>query len=290
MRTKTIFDNKKIIITIYLCLLGLMIVGSFADYPISLALYDESNWFGILFAAYGEIPATLGMIVAGTFFISAHNRQKKAIGYLQIIGGGIVILLGTLMVCFMPTIYLFNTPHIVIYIIGLVLSILTIIFSLKLVKNSDRKMVIKVGLVFLISIMGIMIVVNMIKVPWGRARMRLVANNPEAYFMPWWQVGGSLKETLIAEGVAAEEFKSFPSGHVSNATAVLLLSLLPLLNDKLKGKEKTIFGCGVVWIVLVMISRIIIGAHYLTDDVVAFAVGLAVILIVCKIAFKPKKA
>lgn len=151
-------------------------------------------------------------------------------------------------------------------------------------------MVIKIGLVFLISIMGIMIIINMIKIPWGRARMRLVASNPEAYFMPWWQVGASLKNTLVAQGVAAEEFKSFPSGHVSNATAVLLLSLFPLLNDKLKGKEKTIFGIGVVWIVLVMISRIVIGAHYLTDDVVAFAVGLAIILIVCKIAFKPKKA
>lgn len=287
---KTIFDNKKLIISIYLCLLGLLIIGSFTDYQISLALYDETNWFGILFAAYGEYPATLGLVIAGTFLIAGHNRQKKAIGYLQMISGGIVILLGVLMACFMPTIYLLNTPHIVVYLIGIIFSVLTIVLSLKLVKNSDRKMIIKIGLIFLISIMGIMIIVNMIKIPWGRARMRLVASNPEAYFMPWWQVGDSLKNTLVAQGVAAEEFKSFPSGHVSNATAILLFSLFPLLNDKLKGKEKMIFGIGVIWIVLVMISRIVIGAHYLTDDVVAFAVGLAVILIVCKTAFKPKKA
>ena len=47
--------------------------------------------------------------------------------------------------------------------------------------------------------------------------MRLVTNDPRACFMPWWQTGSSLKDTLVAAGVAGEEFKSFPSGHTGNA-------------------------------------------------------------------------
>ena len=46
-----------------------------------------------------------------------------------------------------------------------------------------------------------------------------------------------MKNYLMALGVAAEEFKSFPSGHTGNAACAILLVILPLVCQKLKGKE-----------------------------------------------------
>ena len=76
-------------------------------------------------------------------------------------------------------------------------------------------------------------VVNLIKIPWGRARMRLVAVDDRAYFMPWLQPGRSLRDMLVAAGVVVEEFKSIPSGHTANASSLMLLCLLPMLRQKI---------------------------------------------------------
>jgi len=53
----------------------LMIVGSFMDYPISMALYNESNPFGIFLAAYGEYPAMLGLLAAGVLLIAGRKMS-----------------------------------------------------------------------------------------------------------------------------------------------------------------------------------------------------------------------
>lgn len=138
-----------------------------------------------------------------------------------------------------------------------------------------------VAAVFLLVIFADILVVNLIKIPWGRARMRLVAVDDRAYFMPWWQPGKALRDTLVAAGVAAEEFKSFPSGHSANASSLMLLCLLPQLSPKLAGKRTALFLVGFAWTSLVAASRIVMGAHYLTDTIVGFAVGLLMLAGLC---------
>ena len=113
--------------------------------------------------------------------------------------------------------------------------------------------------------------------------MRLVAADPRACFMPWWQPGQTLRNELVAAGVAAEEFKSFPSGHTANASALMLLSLLPCIRPALAKKRGLLFGIGFGWTCLVALSRVIMGAHYLTDTAVGFGIGLAVLAVVSRL-------
>lgn len=43
---------------------------------------------------------------------------------------------------------------------------------------------------------GIMLLINIIKVPWGRARMRLIySTGNDTYFSNWWQAGTALKKS-----------------------------------------------------------------------------------------------
>lgn len=265
----------------------LMILGSFLDYPISMALYNESNPFGMFLAAYGEYPAMLGFLAAGVLLIAGRNQSKKLMGVLQCIGGGLLAVLGTLGAAVLPTNYL-PWPKGVIAVIGLICCAAVIVCMVKIAKNAPRETVICVAATLFFVAFAEMLLINIVKIPWGRARMRLVANDPRAYFMPWWQTGSALKDTLVAAGVAAEEFKSFPSGHTGNAAVLILLGLLPQLDSRLEKKKPLLQGIGFGWTALVAFSRIIMGAHYLTDTTIGFTITLLVSCLVTKLVYRQK--
>ena len=65
----------------------------------------------------------------------------------------------------------------------------------------------------------------------------------------------------------------------------MLLCLLPRLSPKLAGKQTALFLIGFFWTCLVAASRIAMGAHYLTDTIVGFAVGLLMLAGLCCILF-----
>ncbi|MEG0367511.1 MAG: phosphatase PAP2 family protein, partial [Coprobacillus sp.] len=105
----------------------------------------------------------------------------------------------------------------------------------------------------------------------------------------WWVIGSTMKDHLLSLGVAAEEFKSFPSGHSGNAACAMLLCVLPLLSAKLKGKENILFFIGLTFTIVVAISRIIMGAHFLTDVTVGIGLTLLIEAVLINIIFKHNK-
>lgn len=272
--------SKRVLLSAGAFLLVMMVIGSVWDYPISRALYNQSNVLGLFFAAFGEYPAALGFAAAGAMLISARNREKRLRGVLQALAGCVLLLFGAAMAAVLPTGYL-DISLGLSAVIGIACTALAVWGILRLCRDADRGTVLRVAAVFLLVVFADILVVNLIKIPWGRPRMRLVAVDERACFLPWWQPGTDLRDTLVAAGVAAEEFKSFPSGHTANASALMLLCLLPRLSSKLEGKQTALFLTGFVWAVLVALSRIIMGAHYLTDTMAGFAVGLISLAAVC---------
>ena len=272
--------SKRVLLSAGAFLLVMMVIGSVWDYPISRALYNQSNVLGLFFAAFGEYPAALGFAAAGAMLISARNREKRLRGVLQALAGCVLLLFGAAMAAVLPTGYL-DISMGLSAVISIACTALAVWGILRLCRDADRGTVLRVAAVFLLVVFADILVVNLIKIPWGRPRMRLVAVDERACFLPWWQPGTDLRDTLVAAGVAAEEFKSFPSGHTANASALMLLCLLPRLSSKLEGKQTALFLTGFVWAVLVALSRIIMGAHYLTDTMAGFAVGLISLAAVC---------
>lgn len=272
--------SKRVLLSAGAFLLVMMVIGSVWDYPISRALYNQSNVLGLFFAAFGEYPAALGFAAAGAMLISARNREKRLRGVLQALAGCVLLLFGAAMAAVLPTGYL-DISLGLSAVIGIACTALAVWGILRLCRDADRGTVLRVAAVFLLVVFADILVVNLIKIPWGRPRMRLVAVDERACFLPWWQPGTDLRDTLVAAGVAAEEFKSFPSGHTANASALMLLCLLPRLSSKLEGKQTALFLTGFVWAALVALSRIIMGAHYMTDTMAGFAVGLISLTAVC---------
>lgn len=280
--------SKRILLAAGVFLLVMLAVGSFADYPISQAVYNGSDPVGMLLAGIGEYPAALGFAAAGAMLLSARNREKRLTGALQTIAGCWFILSGGAMAALLPIGYL-DIPVWLAILIGAGCAGLTVWGVLFLCRDADRGIVLRVAAAFLLVIFADILVVNLIKIPWGRARMRLVASDTRAYFMPWWRPGTDLRDALTAVGVPGEEFKSFPSGHSANASALMLLTLLPMLRPSLTHRKNVLFFVGFTWTCAVAASRIVMGAHYLSDTVVGFAVGLAVLTTVCRLLFPVDK-
>lgn len=287
MKENTTFLSRRILYGVILVTLALIAVGSFVDFPLSYALYDASNPFAMFFAAYGAFPAPLGCVAAGTLFVCGHNRDNKVLGTAQNIGGILLLFVGILLVCFLPALYMPVSP-LLLAGVGLILSAGTILITCRLAKGADRAMMIRVALAIVLVLLCELVVVNLIKVAWGRPRMRLVVNHPEAYFFPWWKWGTVLKDALLAAGVAADEFKSFPSGHTANATTMLLLGLIPYLKPQLQKYKTALVTFGFAWAAVVALSRIMIGAHYLTDMTVGFLVGFLSVYVICNFLFRSR--
>lgn len=281
--------SKRVLLTAAAVLLVMLAVGSFADYPISLALYHPDHLLARLLAGFGEYPAALGLSAAGAMLLSARNREKRLTGALQTIAGCLSIFLGGTMASVLPTGYL-NIPVWQAALIGVGYTGLTVWGVLLLCRNVDRGTVLRVAGAFLLVIFADILVVNLVKIPWGRARMRLVASDARAHFMPWWQPGTELRDTLVAAGVAAEEFKSFPSGHSANSSSLMLLALLPVLRPQWKHRQTALFCAGFGWALTVAFSRIVMGAHYLSDTAVGLTVGLAALAAVCCLLFPVRRA
>lgn len=94
-----------------------------------------------------------------------------------------------------------------------------------------------------------------------------------------------MKETLKASlGIASEEFKSFPSDHVGCAAVALAYCLVPYIRKK--GSPDLWFYVGLAFVLTVMFSRIIMGAHFLSDVTIGFAVSFICMILAVKLFYK----
>lgn len=263
-------------------LLALFLVGTLWDLQISEVFHDQSNLFGNLGAAFGEWPSGLALVIAGTMLILARNRERRAAGVGQIAGGVVLILLGAVLTTLMPGRYLdLNTALLVV--IGLVAVAGAVWFGRWLTTEADRKVVVRTALVLFLVVLAEIILVNVVKVVWERPRLRFLAEHPDALFQPWYVIGNDTKEAWLAKGIDSEEFKSFPSGHSANGAVLMLLVILAPLKRAWARPETLLFWIGASWGLLVALSRIIVGAHFVSDTVAGISITFAFVVVAMRV-------
>lgn len=125
------------------------------------------------------------------------------------------------------------------------------------------------------------ILIMIIKEPVGRMRFRAINSEVGQRlinaglvkgYTPWYISNGQPNEAIINRFVdvypgASDAFKSFPSGHTCAAGMSYALIMLPDVVD-FKHKKAGKIACWVTPIaitMLVAISRIVVGAHYMSD-------------------------
>lgn len=136
------------------------------------------------------------------------------------------------------------------------------------------------------------LIVHFIKSPIGRVRYRAMNylqgqgyENAFNLYTPWYVINGKRKLWNIANvsendtlfNFVSDACKSFPSGHTFSAGMIYTLLALPYLNEKFAKKKSRV----IIWAVtiaytgIVAISRIVAGAHYMSDVLVGGSLAFA---------------
>lgn len=262
--------------------LALMVVGSVADLSLAQRLYWPENGFGVLFAAYGEAPALLALVAAGALSILANPPVHTALRILLALGGGGLVLVGTVVLVIRPE-ENWDSPLAARIVIATVLASATVWATSRISTGATWQAMCVLAAALFIVVAVELVAIQGVKFLWERPRMRMLTETG-APFAPWWTPGYEEKDALLASGVPSSEFKSFPSGHSAHATVAVMLAGFALLRDDLR--TRLLFWIGAIWALSVAISRLTVGAHFLTDVSAAILITLIIAFLASVLAVK----
>lgn len=246
---------------IYSAIVVALIIFAFTDLQISLFLFGKAQGFGHFFENYGEMPmAYIGTFSAAAMIITSKNKRS-----LANVGFGFLFILNGAMAAALPGL---NAKLPVPVIVGIFIFVMVSSYWLATQVNPRyHEKLRKIAIIGLILGLGATLIVNLIKVGWGRERFRHMVD-PLSQFTPWY----------LPQGLASSnEFMSFPSGHSANGAVILWITLLPLITDRLKKAPLEIFAW--VWTIATMISRIVVGAHFASDVTMGMAITFSLFLL-----------
>ena len=292
-----------ILIVIGVLLAG-FIVGSFLDLQIDEALFSKNNGFGLFMASFGVYPCYAGLAFIGGGLLCTTLRRKelplwgKIICYvLSAVAYGMAIYL-----CGreLPSSNGYNNPKLAIpsYAICAVLFGGVYVGGYAVCRKGDQRQLWNILLVMtVIFVVALLPAGFVIKLLIHRPRFRLYMEDAEIPFRNWWDSFKEYKEFINSHPdgftypsglpLTKEEFKSFPSGH--SGTGMIMAMFLPFATfffPKLKGKEAYLFFGGVAYGFLMMFSRMLVGAHYLTDTCMGSLIVMVVYYVVNEFAIR----
>lgn len=244
--------------------------------------YFSTNGFGLFFEAVGSAPiylmASIGAVIA--FWWAIRKKENKALSVALPIVMAIVVFVGVLL--FVKDIFSYLGQHMhneeymskgyvtaFSVLISLIISAL-LILSWKQIKRETNDKLIKLSLVILCTLVGYLII-HFIKGPIGRVRYRTMNYSSDFGFemyTPWYVINGKRNLVPLAQGVEiSDSCKSFPSGHTFSAALVYTLICLPDLLEKWNKKwvKAVVYVVTIGFTMTVAISRILVGAHYMSD-------------------------
>lgn len=273
--------KKLIYISTVIIVLAFFVIGLFFDLSFAKIIYNNKSVVGMFFAAIGETPAYGGLAFIGGGLIAVSlKREKKAEKIALIVLAIIVTIIGTYLSS--NAIKSHNALDIEKqWYISLPIAILICggcgYCGYLLTSRSENPLILKTLFAMLISIAGVLLTVTLLKKIWARPRPRFVDLYSYDLFRNWWELNTGVREKYMELGVISDEFKSCPSGHSSSACLALLLMYLPHFDKKYENKEHILFLIGIGWTFIVAFTRLIMGAHFITD--VTFAIMIAMIII-----------
>ena len=123
-------------------------------------------------------------------------------------------------------------------------------------------------IVLILNCMVIMFLAyELIKTGMPRPRFRLVSQNIEGIgFHAWFDPIQNKNDLISAFNLNGDDFKSFPSGHTANGImSIAVLPGLAAVVPALKKRMTLLFFVGLVFGFAVLASRMVLGAHFLSD-------------------------
>ena len=249
--------------------LGILAIGKI-DYNISLLLIKKESIWAKFFYIFGEQPAYWGLLIGTVILFYGHKKTNKIRYILCSAAGFILTYLFAYLIFIMPIRYIHDLmesqiSNIEKIIASVIASLISIYITVAVPRYENKLIKLRRHAIFLIlPIITEMLLVSIMKEIWGRPRMRSITSFEE--FRYWYEIAG------LAYG---QEYKSFPSGHTANAFTMIAFYVFAPYIRKLN--STLIFIFAIVWGSLVAISRLVMGAHFLSDVIAGFFISMACI-------------
>ncbi len=260
------------IIVFYILFAASLITASFIDLKLDIFLNNPDDAFSIWFEAMGEMPCRLICTFAGVLiFYLAEKPALKIFGLIADIGGS--AYLG-----YHIADYLFLERHKIIFgvVFGLCIGLMALYIGqfIAVPENLKKAFII-------LSVAGIIVMfiqlgtIEISKMVWGRVRFRdLIKAGSYEEFTPWYKINGITGN------------RSFPSGHTAGASMSYLMMLLPFVSPKWAKRRYLCFFIPLVYTSVVAYTRLVMGAHYLSDVTVGGAIGFTITIIAISVLDK----
>lgn len=261
---------KSNIIIFYTAAVISLITAVFVDLKLDILLNNPENSFAIWFRNTGEMPNYLICPLAGcVLFHLCKNKILKTVGLLVNLGGSAYL---GYYICK----YFFiddnnKVPFGIVFGLGIGLIILLAGKYITIPEKYKYPLII-------IAIAGIVVlaaeisVIQAVKVLWGRVRFRdLIAAGSYDAFTAWYHPNG------------INGNMSFPSGHTAGAGTSYLMMLLPFASDKYRQRKNLCFIIPFVYTSIVAFTRLVMGAHYLSDVTMGGIISFSLVLIAIRI-------
>ena len=257
----------------------IFVYATFNDLAISKAVVNETNIFGQLMEDITAVPFVYTLLLSGCIAFGTCKKgpstKEMVLTFLCLIYYVISFVLSSIMIyAYLPVWTL------LVHLVGVVL-LTKFAFG---IKGDEKKDWQKIAVVCGFVSVGSLLIIESLKLVWGRVRPRALDGRDEL-FTSWLTINGTKFLSFVAE---REEIKSFPSGHSQWGAVALCYSLIPLASKKFKGQDfKFMLAC-LVWCVLVMAARVLVGAHFVTDTLCGFGITALLFLLVRSLVFKKK--
>lgn len=291
-------ENRKILLTVIpiaLVFLALLIVATFCDLDISKSIadlskgqYQSNNVFGRIFETIGEMPVYIITLFAASIIIADFSKRERKNVFIVFV---IILELISVFVAYYAFHELFDyigihfeiesTGSLSAELAYLVLGVLAVVgvnflskkYSLEFLNSALPWAFIVIATVALSQF----ITQVAIKIPSGRYRYCTMNTLGDfSNFTQWFKFNGKIvpNDAMKEMGIAKDGMKSFPSGHTCAAATLIVLTSLPAFWSKTNNKKYKIISWSaiVVFVLLVMYTRILMGKHFLSDVLIGMLV------------------
>ena len=227
----------------------ILLIASFYDYQITDYLYQTMPFTGMLFERFMLLP--VWSLVLITFIILAIVKEKKYYHILALLTAFYIVY--DVLHYWLP----FDTSMQVLMLVVIALSYWLILWLLLLRIEKDCLANRLPFLTFFVSVFLTSIWISVVmKTCWGRIRYRELLSASQ--FVPWYMPCGITGHY------------SFPSGHTTMFTSIICL----LEYKNYQFEEVSLTKKCLLWafIIIMPITRMVMGAHFLSDTVVGFMI------------------
>lgn len=274
---------------------ALLIVATFYDLKINIALGDADSVYGQFFRLFGELTGWIIVPIAGAFMYQVTPKKNKG-GIVVSVLWAVVVFVGWFLsikyileeftgAAYTDGLYLSPYSHVVIY--AVVFSLLLTPAILAGTGRIGKEKLYKLAMfaaALLVALAISQVCVNIMKILWSRQRFRNLpignGGTDSTGFTPWYKPNfGKNKKSAeyyypdSAGMKQSDAYKSFPSGHTAGAALTFVLIMLPDLFEKLKKFKPLFFVFALAYTVAVAVSRIVNRAHYMSDTLFGGYIG-----------------